>query len=101
MNGMDETTDQARHRDEENRAEFATRKEEKSLEVEQHRLEHELQDFDHAEAEAKSQIEAEWRTEHQGHDPVRPPAWRDEQRSPADDQSADTPSSSAAVGSDG
>jgi hypothetical protein len=73
---MTEREDRARRLDAENRDEFAIRHQEASLEAQEHALEREMKEFEHSEAEAKREIEAEWRSEHHGHDPQRPPAWR-------------------------
>ncbi|MGZ6670203.1 MAG: hypothetical protein ACXVH3_36715 [Solirubrobacteraceae bacterium] len=73
---MVERDELAHLRDEENRAEFATRRAQARLAAEERELEHEMTDFEHAEEEAKKEIEGEWRREHQGHEPERPPAWR-------------------------
>lgn len=72
---MAERNELAHQRDEENREEFATRKEEAHLAAEERELEHEMKDFEDAEQQAKQQIEGEWRKEHHGHEPEREPAW--------------------------
>jgi hypothetical protein len=73
---MVERDEPAHLRDEQNRAEFAIRREEAQLATGERELEHEMKDFEHAEEQAKQEIEGEWRREHDGHDPERPPAWR-------------------------
>jgi hypothetical protein len=75
--------ERARRLDAENRDEFAIRHEEASLEAQQRTLEREMAQFEDAEAEAKRAIEAEWRSEHHGHDPERTPAWRSAGSPPA------------------
>jgi hypothetical protein len=73
---MDERDQQARRHDEENREQFAIRKEERELAAEERELERELADFETSKERAKLDIETEWRAEHAGHEPERPPAWR-------------------------
>jgi hypothetical protein len=63
-------------RDEEDRDRFAIRREERRMAREARRLARELRDFDEGEADAERSIELEWRTEHYGREPDRPPAWR-------------------------
>ena len=58
------------------RQELAVHREEREMEREERQLEHKLEDFERSEERAKRQIEDEWRREHWGHDPERPPAWR-------------------------
>ena len=73
---MTEREEQAHLRDDENREEFAIRRAERELTAEEHQLEQELKDFEQAEERAKREIEEEWRKEHSGHDPERPPDWK-------------------------
>jgi hypothetical protein len=63
-------------RDEEARERYAIRRAERRMTREARRLRQELQDFDEDEATAVNAIEAEWRAEHYGREPDRPPAWR-------------------------
>ena len=79
---MHDRDELARLEDEENRAEFAIRREEEAMAAEEQRLEQEMKDFEAAEERTKKAIEAELREEHWGHDPPRPPAWRE--RPPSD-----------------
>jgi hypothetical protein len=73
---MSEREEQARRRDEENREELAMRKQERQLAAGERELEREQLAFQQAEKETKENIEHEWRNEHFGHEPERPPAWR-------------------------
>jgi hypothetical protein len=73
---MAERDELAHLRDEENRDEFAIRRGERRLAAEEQELERELKAFGEVEEETKRRIEAEWRTEHQGHEPERPPSWQ-------------------------
>jgi hypothetical protein len=68
--------ERARLRDEENQAEFAIRREEASMAAAERELQRQLDSFDDDEERTKREIEAEWRREHSGRDPERPPAWR-------------------------
>jgi hypothetical protein len=63
-------------RDEEDRERYAIRRAERRMEREARRMERELAAFDADENRAQAAIEAEWRAEHFGHGPDRPPAWR-------------------------
>ena len=72
---MAEREEPAQLRDEENREEFAIRREEAHLAAQERELEVEMKDFEDAEEQAKRQIEGEWRNEHHGHEPERQPAW--------------------------
>jgi hypothetical protein len=63
-------------RDEEDRDRFAIRREERRMAREARRLARALEAFDASEAQAERSIEVEWRTEHHGREPDRPPAWR-------------------------
>jgi len=73
---MPDRDEQAHLHNEENRAEFAIRKSKAQLAAEERRLELEMEEFEKAEEQTKRRIEGEWRREHQGHEPERPPAWR-------------------------
>ena len=75
-------SDESHLRDEADRERFALRREEAEAEREERDLERELEDFEAREAQTKKRIEDEWRREHFGHDPERPPAWREK---PEDD----------------
>jgi hypothetical protein len=66
----------ARLRDEQHRLEFAVLKEAREMDAVERALERRLKQFEHDELETKRSIEAEWRREHQGHEPERPPRWR-------------------------
>jgi hypothetical protein len=63
-------------RDEEQREYYAIRRTERRMAREARRLQRELREFDEDEAAAEHAIEREWRGEHFGHEPDRPPAWR-------------------------
>ncbi len=76
---MTERDEQAKLHDEENRAEFAIRREEAAMADDERRLEREMEDYDKREEEAKRHIEAELRKEHWGHEPERRPSWEEEQ----------------------
>jgi hypothetical protein len=73
---MEDCRDFARLRDEENRQEFAISKAEREMEAEERQLEREADECAEGEANAKRKIEAEWRMEHWGRQPERPPKWR-------------------------
>ncbi len=71
-------TDGAHHdhlRDEANREEFAIRRLEDVMAAEERELEHEMHLFEEDEDATKRSIAAEWRKEHWGHEPERPPPW--------------------------
>ncbi len=68
--------ERARLRDEENQAEFAIRRGEASMAAAERELQRQLDSFDDDQERTKREIEAEWRREHSGRDPERPPAWR-------------------------
>jgi len=74
---MSERDEQAKLHDEENRAEFAIRREEAEMAAEEHRLERKMEDFEKAEAQAKRNIEAELRDEHWGHEPEHRLSWEE------------------------
>ena len=75
---MTERDEQAQLHDEENRAEFAIRREEAAMAAEEGRLEHQLEDVERAEAQAKQRIAAELREEHWGHEPERRLSWEEQ-----------------------
>jgi hypothetical protein len=62
--------------DEEDRARYALRRDERRMAGEARHLAGKLQAFDEGEAVAERSIEREWRAEHFGREPDRPPAWR-------------------------
>ena len=65
----------ARLHDEENRSQFAIRREERKMEAVEEARERELKAFERDEEETKARISAEWRREHWGRIPERPPSW--------------------------
>jgi len=71
--------DEARLRAQEHQAEFAIRREEQAMAKQERRLAHEIQQLAADEEHTEIEIEAEIRTEHWGHDPERPLAWKDRQ----------------------
>jgi hypothetical protein len=73
---MDEHDRLSDLRDREHREEYAIRREERRMAREARRLQRELHAFDEDEGRAERSIEMEWRAEHYGRDPDRPPAWR-------------------------
>ena len=80
---MTERDEQAKLHDQENRADFAIRREEAAMDVEARRLEQQMKEFEQEEAQAKRDIEAELRKEHWGHDPERRLSWEEQSQ---DDQ---------------
>jgi uncharacterized protein YlxW (UPF0749 family) len=72
---MDERDEVARSRAKEIGDELAIRKEEQRLAREERDLEREIKEFEEAEERAERQIENEWRREHLGREPERPPVW--------------------------
>jgi hypothetical protein len=72
---MDKRDEIARLRDEENHDQFAVRKQEQNLVRLEREMDREMEDFVAAEERAERQVEEEWRQEHWGHEPERPPAW--------------------------
>jgi hypothetical protein len=72
------TREQRAHlHDAENRGEFAIRRREREMEAVEDALEREMRAFERDEAETKARIAAEWRREHWGRIPERPPSWED------------------------
>lgn len=69
------STDRDHLRDEANRQEFAIRRLEEAMAAEERELEHEMHLFEEDEEATKRRIAAEWRREHWGHEPERPPRW--------------------------
>ena len=72
---MDERDERAHLRDAENRERFAIRRAEDGIAREQRQLEREMDEFEEDERRSERQIEDEWRREHWGHEPERPPVW--------------------------
>jgi hypothetical protein len=72
---MVDRDEQARRHDEENRAEFAIRRQEKEMESVERALERELKAFEADEEKTKRRISDQWRSEHWGREPEHPPAW--------------------------
>jgi hypothetical protein len=70
-------SDESRLHAEADRERFAMRRKEADAEREERDLERKLKDFEAREDDTKKRIEDEWRREHFGHDPDRPPAWRE------------------------
>ena len=66
----------ARLRNEEHRLEFAVRKSAREMDAVERTLERRLREFERDERATKQSIEAEWRREHAGREPERPPSWR-------------------------
>jgi len=79
---MTERDEQAKLHDEENRAEFAIRREEADIAAEERELKRRMEEFEKAEEHAKRSIEDELRKEHWGHEPERRPSW--EEQSPGE-----------------
>jgi hypothetical protein len=57
---------------------------ERAMAAEERRLERKLEELENTQQRVKAVIEAEWRREHFGHNPARPPAWRVDQEMGAD-----------------
>jgi hypothetical protein len=85
----------ARLRDDEDRALFAIRRRERRLAAEHALLERRLRDFEERLHRTELGLEAQWRRQHWGRDPERPPAWRTQAGRPPDRSlsSADKPHS--------
>ncbi|MFZ0972087.1 MAG: hypothetical protein WAN22_07650 [Solirubrobacteraceae bacterium] len=64
-----------RPHDDEVRARVAIRRGLSAMEAEEREMERAMKAFEEDADQAKRYIEAEWRTEHWGHKPERPPAW--------------------------
>lgn len=73
---MDERENLARMRVEEIRAEFAMRADERQMSREEQQMEDEIRQLETSEKGVEREIEQEWRREHWGHEPERPPAWK-------------------------
>ena len=72
-----EREDIARRHDEERRAQAAIRRTLSAMAAEEREMERAMQAFEEDADQAKRFIAAEWRREHWGHEPERPPAWND------------------------
>jgi hypothetical protein len=67
--------DRSTNHDEEIRGRSAIRTSLSAMEAEEREMERAMRAFEEDADQAKRYIEAEWRREHWGHDPERPPAW--------------------------
>ena len=74
--GMAESDELARLRNEEHRLEFDVRKRTSEMDAVERTLARRLREFERDEQATKQSIEAEWRREHSGREPERPPRWR-------------------------
>lgn len=72
---MFKSEDTVRPHDDQVRARFAIRRGLSAMEAEEREMERAMKAFEEDADQAKRYIEAEWRTEHWGHKPERPPAW--------------------------
>jgi hypothetical protein len=72
---MRERQDTARRHGEEIRARYAIRGRLMAMEAEEREMERAMKAFEEDADQAKRYIKAEWRREHWGHEPERPPAW--------------------------
>jgi hypothetical protein len=72
-----EREDIARRHDEERRAQAAIRRTLSAMAAEEREMERAMKAFEEDADQAKRFIAAEWRREHWGHEPERPPAWND------------------------
>lgn len=72
---MSAREDIARLRDEESRAQSAMRRRLSAMAEEEREMERAIRAFEKDADQAKRFIKDEWRKEHWGHDPERPPAW--------------------------
>jgi hypothetical protein len=72
---MSEREDKARLHDQENREEVAIRRRLNAMAAEEREMELAMKAFEEDADQAKRFIKAEWRREHWGHEPERPPAW--------------------------
>jgi hypothetical protein len=72
---MAERDEIARLRDEESRAQSAMRRRLSAMAEEEREMERAIRAFEKDADQAKRFIKDEWRREHWGHDPERPPAW--------------------------
>ncbi len=74
---MLEGEDTGRPHDAQIRARFAIRRGLSAMEAEEREMERAMKAFEEDADQAKRYIEAEWRREHWGHKPERPPSWED------------------------
>ena len=72
---MSEREDKARLHHEENRARAAIRNRLNAMAEEEREMELAMKAFEEDADQAKRYIKAEWRREHWGHEPERPPPW--------------------------
>ena len=72
---MSQCEDIARLHYEEYRAQAAIRNRLNAMAEEEREMERAIRAFDEDADQAKRSIKAEWRREHWGHEPERPPAW--------------------------
>lgn len=79
ISSMRERADTARVHDERIRAQFAIRRRLIAMEAEGREMERAMKAFEEDADQAKRYIKAEWRREHWGHEPERPPAWEPSQ----------------------
>jgi hypothetical protein len=79
---MDDPSERDRLRAEEIADELAIRKAQRRLAREEREMERTLDELEHAEANTERGAEQEWRREHWGHEPERPPEWPDSQDDP-------------------
>jgi hypothetical protein len=70
-----EREDMARVHDEENRSIFAIRRSLTAMSAEEREMEQAMSAFEEDADQAKRYVMAEWRREHWGREPERPPAW--------------------------
>jgi hypothetical protein len=75
ISSVSEREDIARLHYEENRAKAAVRRRLSAMAEEEREMERAIRAFDEDADQAKRFIKAEWRREHWGHEPERPPAW--------------------------
>jgi hypothetical protein len=74
---VSEREDKGRLHDEENRATIAIRRSLGAMAAEEREMELAMKAFEEDADQAKRYIKSEWRREHWGHEPERPPAWED------------------------
>ena len=72
---MFKSEDTVRLQDDQIRARFALRRGLSAMEAEEREMERAMKAFEEDADQAKRYIEAEWRREHWGHKPERPPSW--------------------------
>jgi len=72
---MVERKDRTPAHDEEIRGQFAIQRRLTAMEAEEREMERAMRAFEEDADQAKRYIKAEWRREHWGHEPERPPAW--------------------------